>query len=452
MSLIFTGTGGLFTRLGKLQKAINAQNEWRGSTATSLLGGVSLGGFINTAIAQLDAEANQTIRQTYADLGANLAQAYKDTGKYQATIRAAAQSLLAQQVYADNPLIPSLGLADTLGEVIRQMTGAYHVTPNTVAAVVTPGGSNVGNGICLAEVANGAGISRQYQYAETVLIDCTDNATIGSETFNAIGSITQPDPLAADWPRGSGVTATLNAFNASNVGFLTNGSFDTFSTTDNADGWTYTTGAASAQIFETNSVVYAGPKAIFFLGDAGTSATHTEIRRALTNPTALTAFAMNIWLKANVVPAAGVLRIELWDPGAAAVINDPQGNPNRLDITLSGITTSYVNHHTIFRLPASLPATVQIRVWLQTALSTGSNLYMDHLSLNRMTPMYTGGPLFAIASGSVNFSLNDVFSVAVANDWAGAWQQSFQRLFGIQALDLQLPTSGGTLVNNSLIA
>ena len=105
----------------------------------------------------------------------------------------------------------------------------------------------------------------------------------------------------------------------------------------------------------------------------------------------LTSYAVNLALKVDVVPAAGVLTIDLID-GNSNVIQDAQGNNNSFAVTLSGATTSWVFHSGVFRMPRALPAAMFLRIRLSTGLSSGSNLFIDHLAMGALTRLYNGGP------------------------------------------------------------
>lgn len=172
----------------------------------------------------------------------------------------------------------------------------------------------------------------------------------------------------------------------------------------------------------------------------------------------LTSYAVNLALKVDVVPAAGVLTIDLID-GNSNVIQDAQGNNNSFAVTLSGATTSWVFHSGVFRMPRALPAAMFLRIRLSTGLSSGSNLFIDHLAMGALTRLYNGGPGRAIFSGNANFISGDGWDMTTTNDFGGSsnlatFQWLFERLFGMRSLGLLLPSAvsspsiGDTLITS----
>jgi hypothetical protein len=123
------------------------------------------------------------------------------------------------------------------------------------------------------------------------------------------------------------------------------------------------------------------------------------------------------------------------------VIADDAGTNNTTAITLSGISTSYVQKSAVFRLPASVPTTVKLRIRTTTAVSTGSNIYVDDLALAKMVQFYTaGGPWFAIFRGAAKPLIGDAWTMALSISAAGAFQRLFQKFFDIHKLGLFIPS------------
>jgi hypothetical protein len=90
-------------------------------------------------------------------------------------------------------------------------------------------------------------------------------------------------------------------------------------------------------------------------------------------------------------------------------------------------------------------------------LTNGRNLYIDHLGMGAMTQLYAGGPAIAYFSGSTASLVKDVYSVTVTNNRGGAsnlatMQTAADRVFGMRALNLLLPSSGSPTVADALIS
>ena len=446
MAVTLTGAGGLFTRLGKIAKALHAENEWRGASGS--LVGTSLAAFVDVAESELDGDS-VAIRSTAGTLLTDLAQTLSDQRLIQLSLQNFAKALIIEQVNEDTPL-PALIVQAAIAQLIAQMkTGGYHVAAPTISVGITPGGSNVGNGVMLAAAVDGADLPTQYQFNETVLLAPSSTKTLGSEVFLATGAAAQKDPLHWLWPGGSGIAldGITSCDPAAGKNYATSGGFDVFTAANTPDNWTIDVGTAGTDLFSEGTTKYAGANALRFAGGTGHN---TQISQALIGIQPLTTYPLNLWLKCDVVPAAGVLTIDLVD-GSGTVINDEQGNANSLAVTLSATSTSFVAHNKFFRTPNGIPAVLKIRVRLSTALSGGSNLYIDSLALPQATSLYAGGPTVQFFSGSTNWNGDDYFSLAVNNDYGSKWQQAFNQLFGMPALGLLLPTAGATLIAESLL-
>lgn len=175
---------------------------------------------------------------------------------------------------------------------------------------------------------------------------------------------------------------------------------------------------------------------------------------------ALSQYAFNGWWMADVPPAAGVMKVELIDGIGGSVINDEAGTANAITIDCTTLTTSFVAKNGVFRTPRVLPPIVYLRIRISTAISSGSSVFIDHCALSEMTVLYTGGPSATVFSGKTSFTGGagqedpDYFTITVANNRAGEFQEWFERLFSMTTYGLQLPSDGGgtETINDSLIA
>jgi hypothetical protein len=387
-------------------------------------------------------------------------------------LQSLAQATVIQMVQDAFPLAAGT-LASTLPFLISQMVStAQTVQKPTVSTTPTPG-TNVGAGILYATPLAANGIQNDYASSETISGTCTTDGqgtgTAGQEAFTFVSPAAESSTLAFDWPLGSGVSKAQNAVDAlsDNTGgnLLQNGSFKTWTNpTVGPDNWLLGPGADPAQITQaTGANVYKGASGLAIIGDGTTLTAINQPFKATTSTAGnsggtgaalkpLTQYAINCVLRLSVVPAAGVLEIDLTD-GLGNILNDAAGTPNSLSISLPGGTTSFVAHGTFFRTPAVVPATgYRLRVRLTTALSAGSTLYFGHLALQAASPLYAGGPSLALFSGSPDFILGDNFSVTASNNYGSKWQLLADRLFGMRALGLQLPSGGSPTVLDSLIA
>jgi hypothetical protein len=215
------------------------------------------------------------------------------------------------------------------------------------------------------------------------------------------------------------------------------GNLATVSVTNGTTGGTFTPGEVSAG--SANS--YIG-KAIEFDSD-GSQNTSIECAVSL-QP--LTQYAFNCWMKADVVPAAGVITIDLIDSIGGGAIEDQSTVANEMTIDCTALTTSLVAKNGTFRTPKVLPPVVYLRIRISTDISAGSSVFIDHAALTEMLELYPDGPSVAIFSGAAPFRkgagqvAGDSFTLTVANDRAGKFQEWFERNFDMRSKGLLLPS------------
>jgi Tfp pilus assembly protein FimT len=467
----YIGTNGLFTRVGAIGGLLNAVNSLAGTANLAGAGIESVGPAIDKIAATYAAPDINLIGGLYA-----ARDSYRGVHSSLLTyLQTLAQSTVIQMVNDFAPQ-PQSTLATSLQWLVKQMaTDAQTVAKPTISTTPASTAGNIGSGLMVATPLGPNGVQQDYiDFVETLTASCTTDsqtggATVGLETFAFTGPPKENNPLLWDWPLGSGTTGTLAAVDAlqNNSGnqLLQNGAGQTWTTPSSGpDNWLLLTGTAGTQIVQASgSNVYSGSSGFSFVGD---SATLTSISQAFkatpgntgnTGGTAaalapLTQYVLNLFLKLSVAPAAGVLEISLTD-GLNNILNDAAGNPNTLTIALSAGTTSFVAHNAFFRTPAVIPASgYRVRVRLTTALSTGSTLYFGHIALSPAASIYPGGPYGRIFSGLPAFISGDSLTIAVANNYASKWQLLADRLFGMRALGLQLPSGGSPTILDSLIA
>jgi hypothetical protein len=390
-------------------------------------------------------------------------------------------------VQDDNPTAAA-SIQSAISELIRQMrVAAASVQACTVtataAAFSTPTANN-GNGVIAVSTKRGDGLVQENLFPETAYILCTQDsqtggATRGQEQFTYYAQTAITDVWSNLYPGGAGGTQTLSAIDASvyqtsTGNMLNNGDFELF-TTNTPNQWTVLVGTPGTDFAKDTGTVFDGSADLKFIGGTAVQSSIAQTFNSGAGSTVVlqpdTVYAVNYWVKADVVPASGVLTLDLVD-GTNTTINDDQATANTFALTLSGISTSYVAKSTFFRTPRALPATQKLRVRISTVIPGGSNIFFDRLSMTPATTLYPGGPMAAIFSGQTTapFIANtsasappgtpgngDGFILTATNNYGGAsnlstWQQLFERLFGMRALGLVLPSSGGPTIADSLIS
>jgi len=369
------------------------------------------------------------------------------------SLQSEAQAILMQMVQDDAPQAVQ-SVPSAMAYLINQITGTQTVQKPTITSATVVGGSNVGNGTLGVSLLNGNSLQNDYIFPEALTITCTSDGQSGGvaaqEQFSVVGPAAETDTLNYDWPLGSGVNTSLNTIdflqNNSGGNLLTNSGYQTQTVANTPDNWPITTGTPGTTIMSaTGGNVYRGTQGLAFVG---TGAELTNIYQpfglspgtpATLSP--LTQYGVFVVDKVSAVPAAGVLEVALTD-GTGTIVNDAQGNANSLVINLTGEATAFTKRIVFFRTPAVTPATgYRLRVRLSTALDNTKSVYFQ-VGMTLPTPSYPGGPSPVLFAGPTNFIKGDLFTLTITNLLNSRWQLFFERVFGMRAMSLQLPSGG----------
>lgn len=448
VTLVGTSSGaqGLFNRLGKIGNSIN---ECLAAAGTDLPADVL------EAIVLFDGATDQQRAPVPGLLGAidSLRTSFAPVLE---VLRAQAVTTLVGMFDIDSPL-PALDAPTALELLRQQMSHATttHVDANSIGGSVTQT-NLVGTGVVVVSVKDGYGRNLENLLAETVRITCTDSAA-DDEALLFRGESSADSKLAYNWPAGSGAGITVSSVGGtSSRNLVANGTFEAFATANTPDDWDLDVATPGTDILNEASIVYKGAHALKIVGD---SSTLTAISQQIASLSARQPYAVNLWTKCSGTPADGEATISLVDE-TGTVIADDAGTNNSFTIDLTALGTTYVAKNGVFRLPDPLPAEVHLKIELTTALSTGTSWYIDDVVMQPMTKLVAqnlGGTAWVCAfSGDVPFDLDDgidasTFKAVFTNDRASEWQTLFDRLFGTSDSGFILPTSGTTLINDSLI-
>jgi hypothetical protein len=433
MPLTLTGTGGLFTRWGALIAGRVELDTYRTGLATRE----------STVRAQFLSTLQSTLDGFTAQRQAQYSQA-----TWAGNLSGLVTTVLANMCAADATYRSAQ--ETPLQYLIRQMAStSQSINKPTVTA--TPSAvTGTGNGVMRASVISPTdGLALDYPHAETLQVPCTKDSYTGGatqlkETFTCTGE-TAGTVLGADWPGGSGQSATITALTNTD-GILTDGGFENW-VTNTPTNWTIATGTAGTHIFKNNLGNYVGNGSIKFVGDGSTL---MKIYQTVT-VTPLTQYALNFFLRRSATPGASAIRVSLTD-GSGTILQDAAGNNATFSLTLSGATTSYAAYGGFLRTPRILPSTVRIQIDYTTALPAAETNEIDQMVLAAPTQAYPGGPYLAIFSGSTPFVANDRFTVPVTNSLGNSsFARSLDRELGLKALGLRIPSSGSPTIADGLI-
>jgi hypothetical protein len=463
MALSFANTAGnLFNRIGRFGRLARLANVYQGDLAT----------YINQLLAQYDSSVASPL-QIATEGVATMRDSVQESARQDlmGQLSGNAGTTVLEMVKADKPASGG-SLTDAWAEVYAQMvTAAATIKKCTVTGSAAATTGNNGDGVCVVSVKRGDGRDQELLIPEVAYVRLTSDAqsggaTLGQESFTYVGEIADRSVWSKDYPTGSGsavslqcLDATVDGVSTSRFGnILVNGAFEAF-TANLPDNWVSVVGVAGTNYQKSTATKYSGTASLQFIGSAANTCLSQELNGTGTGsdvtlyPTR--SYAVNLFAKVDVAPAAGVLTVELVD-SAGTVINDDQGVANSFTVNLVTLGTSFVAKNGVFRMPKYLPSAVKIRLRLSTALSAGSNLFVDHMASGLATQVYKGGPGLTMFSGVVPFVYPDSFVLTTTNDYGGASNLStfhwlLDQLFGFRNLDILLPTSAGPTISDALI-
>jgi hypothetical protein len=285
--------------------------------------------------------------------------------------------------------------------------------------------------------------------------------------------VSADDVMGYNFPLGSGVNTTITVVDAtqSNAGgnMLQNSDFETAVTVPNVpDSWN-AVGATPG----TDLKVNAAPTGVFLLGDiqfvanSGTTPGITQVFAAATSASGTTAtlspdtqYAVSFWGKKSAgLTTTGVLTVDLIN-GSNTVIADDAGTNNAVTVTASTLSSSaFTNTVGFFRTPAVLPSTVKVRVWMSTAIGQAAQTVdVGGVALTPVSdssngsPIYTSGPNITVFAGPSPFYLNDRFTVAINNNYAGVFQVGLDKFLNLRTSGKQIPSAVSPTIADSLVS
>lgn len=258
-------------------------------------------------------------------------------------------------------------------------------------------------------------------------------------------------PLAYNASQADVQTALQSLSGLENVTVSTSGTSPDFTHTITFTGVTNpseltsvdnTTGGSIAHATTTagSAHVMRGARALEFDSD-GAELTAVLVPLVLEKTTQ---YAVSLWMKADVVPAAGVFTVDLVESVTGTVVSDDESTSNSFTITASGLSDSAFTHYSgVFRTPTNLSDSVYLRIRVSTAVSSGTSVFMDEVCVVPMTELYAGGPFAALFTGPTRWEVDDTITLPVTNDRAGELHEWANRLYDLRTKRLLLPTDSG---------
>jgi len=458
MPLTYDGTDGLFTRLGKLIKMMDAIRTHQAN--------------LKTLFADVQSTYSSTDRYFIDQLSGNLEMRIEETGGILFDVRAAAEKTLVEMCFAiaatsTTNAMREKTVQDALVWLIREMDADTETVKGVTVSKsgLSVGASNNGNGtfvylfdapnVLLASTSDWPNIRTELIEARCVQDAQDGSISRGSEIFQIRG---QPSYGNLDYrfPAGSGTMLSIASLSASVDGgsrgnnCLTNSDFED-ATSNVPDSWTVSSGTAGTDFLtETTAAnVYRGSQSIKL---AATGAT-MKIRQQLGSGTGslgriapdrpyVIAFAAK-----KAAGATGVVRVSVQDASGNIIDSGNFYNSQNL----SAIGTSFGIYSATLRSPRIIPTEIYVVLETTTAIAT-AECYIDEIIIAEMIPIASGGQALAIIAGSSDWNVDDNARYSFTNGGGGAFVAAFDRLFDMYRRGLSLPQNyaAGETIDDAL--
>ena len=457
MALTLTGSGGVFTRLGKI---FGMMSDVRTHMSD-----------IETEIADVQGAYSAADSWMVASLVAAKEARIAQAGGVMNDLRAIAIDTLVEMCWADSQtglsgILPRKDLESALLYLIRDMDTAVASVNLNTSSVGSPalGAGNTGTGKLVVSVEptnlptpNVATMSnvRNEKLEVRCIQDAQGQAILkGAETFEIRG-LAAYDNLDRRFPAGSGVRQSIScvsaAIDAGGVGqnMLRNTDFENFTTANVADYWTTVTGTAGTHFGQETTTFLRGASAFKMIGDGTVLA---EVRQQLGSTAGTPAqiqagrlYCLAVWIRHSTGSGAGNVRIQLENAAGTAI------SGTTIDTT-SAVGTSFTHKTIVFRAPNVLPSTVYVSIEQSTALAAAGVMYIDELCLVEMVQIAPGGCAITMFAGATDWVIDDRISVKTDNDGLGLFVVYFDIAFNMYEKGLFLPQAASETINDNLIS
>lgn len=457
----YTGTYGLFTKLGIIGGFISDVNAYQKALATikspAFTDKFALdrrSKIISTYIASIDSEI-----KTSSYLVPNL------------LVDVASEAVI-DSVTTNDPLIPK-DLDSCLVELIYQMRKdnktvarvepTYTIADYDSSYVVSP--LSLNNVFVLLKTPNGW--ENQFVVAEKIRFEVSSDiysgATSQNESITATSLAQSDDKYSYDYPAGSGISTTferVNVYSSSSGGNLvTNPTFQDVETATPLipNDWVAISGKGTAGTnwFKTSS------------GITFTGSSDIQIKQEITNVESNTAYGYQIKIKLTSASAlsTGSFSLDLVDSSNATLV-DNRNLTTSSEFTfatqpLSTLNT-YVTINGGFVTGALTPSIVNLRLMCKGTDQSGVSVSVEYVALTKMTELYETGPLVAFFSvkdsimtkgQKIDLTINKSIptssgSLPYTNN---TFQILFDRLFSTGSKGYTLPYSSVPTIPDTLI-
>ena len=443
MALIYDGANGLFTRLGKLVKMMQAVQDHQTNLKTLL---AEVQGTYSSADAWMIDRLSGTIETRIAEAGYILDD-----------IQLGANMTLIEMCFAEAAAsttnsMRSKNIYDGIVWLIRQMDAdSEKINGTTITkSSVTLGSGNNGNGtfvylfdapnVLLGTTADFPNIRTEMLEVRCV-VDAQEGRMIeGAESFEVRGQPSYPS-MDYRFPAGSGVMLRCNSITAaidngstySNI--LTNSDLENW-TSNIPDQFTVSSGTAGTDFLSESADPYRGTYglkaaatgAVFKIRQRLGSVTGSVSKLAADRPYVIAA-AMR-----KDASATGTIRLSIQDSAGSVIDSGAVAKT----VTEGNMLTTYTLQSITFRSPRVIPTEIYLVLESTVAVTTAA-MYVDEIVLAEMTPIARGGQAIAIIAGETNWNLDDNARYNFTNNAEGVFVEAFDKFFQMYEQGLSLP-------------
>jgi hypothetical protein len=458
MALTYTGTNGLFTRLGALIYMMDAVRTHQTN--------------LKTLVDNVEGEYSAADQYMVANISSNIESRILGSEAVLYDIRIAAEKTIVEMCWAEASASSSNSMREkTLDEALRWLIRDMDATSNSVegttitTGVLGSGAGNTGNGtfdyfndapnILLGSTNDWPNIRADLITARCIQ-DAQDSAvTPGCEVFRVTGTAAYAS-LDYRFPAGSGVDMTMASTTAEidagarGQNILTNSDLENW-TANVPDNFTTVSGTAGTEFQSHTSTYYRG--ATCLKAPVTGSTWNIRQRIGVVSGTVGTMIPDRPYIICAAMKkdatATGTIRISLKD----SLGNTLDSGSWRLEQSVASLTTSWALYTFKRRAPKALPSELYLHIEASGAI-TNAAAYIDEVILAEMIPIAPGGPALSIIAGSTNWVADDNVRRKWTNNNEGAFVRGFDRLFDMYGLGLSLPANylGSETIADSLIA
>ena len=474
MAITYTGTNGLFTRLGKLFYIHELMETFQGNLRTEIED--VLDEFTNTDMWQLG-----SLPAKYKTFDSTLKSNFLQ-------IQDIANTILMESVNTGLS-VQANSIQQALWYLIQDMKGSQYVeavnygTNGTVGA----GGSNAGGGTVIVNSVlpkNIMSTATAFQTirGEVLNLECvrdeSSGTTLGREEFEVRGDESKPK-FDYDWPAGSGirkivpVTAAksdgnLERYTGPGRNILRNSDFQTWESSNVISNWTSTqvgsavfAGGTGPQTKNTTAAYIWNSESSGDLqlnGDS--SGWKHKIYQELNSPTGTRGrvlankcyiFSCRVRIAAGSGTVGGSAAMTFAVENAAS--SKLSSASKTLDVGAIGTSWTHVTEEWNLT-ETEIPADARFTMEITTAIPNTKAIVIDEMVLAERVQVYPGGPGFIIVRGDDDYRNGDTHTITYAHSAsppANKWQFYFDRFFNTSSYNYNLPSAGGSAIADSLI-